>query len=93
MRGESGSVTRGIVNNGHEPTTYRVEIAIDGEKVGSLGPITLAHEEEWKETVSLSPIRTGPNQKVEFWLYKDEGEEVYLKTQLWVDVIAESGGP
>ncbi len=91
--GENASVTLGIVNNEHEPTTYRVEIAIDGEKVSSLGPITLAREEKWEEAVSLSPTKAGPNQKVEIWLYKDEGEEAYLKTHLWVDVTTESGGP
>jgi uncharacterized membrane protein len=87
--GESASVTLGIANHEHQPTSYRVETIIDEEKVGILGPIALKHEEEWEESVSFSPIRAGPRQKVEFWLYKNEGEEVYLKTHLWVDVTAE----
>jgi uncharacterized membrane protein len=91
--GQSASVILGIANHEHQPTSYRVEIVIDGQKVGTLGPIALAHEEEWEENVSFSPIRAGPRQKVEFWLYRDEGEEVYLKTHLWVDVSAEGGGP
>jgi len=89
--GQSASVILGIANHEHQPTSYGVEIVIDGQKVGALGPITLAHEEEREEKVSFSPIRAGPRQKVEFWLYKDEGEEVYLRTHIWVDVKEEGG--
>jgi uncharacterized membrane protein len=91
--GENASVVLGIANHEHQSTSYRIEIAIDGQKVATLGPITLAHEEEWEETVSFSPARVGLHQKVEFWLYKDEGEDAYLKTHLWVDVNAEGEAP
>jgi len=93
LLGENASVTLGIVNNEHEPMTYRVQIVIDGQKAGELDPITLAHEEEWEEAVSVRPSRAGPDQKVEFWLYKDGDDEVYLKTHLWVDVSAGGRGP
>ena len=91
--GENASVILGIANHEHQSTSYMVEIAIDGQKVATLGPITLAHEEEWEETVSFSPAKVGLHQKVEFWLYKDEGEDAYLKTHLWVDVNAEGEAP
>ena len=84
--GESASVLLSIANQEHQPTTYRLEIMIDGQKVDALGPITLGHEEEWQKEVSFAPSRAGPRQKVEFWLYKHQGEEVYLTTHLWVDV-------
>jgi len=87
--GQSASVILGIANHERQPTSYRVEIMIDGEKVGTLGPIVLAQEEEWKKKISLTPTKIAPRQKVEFWLYKGQEEEVWLKTHLWVDVNAE----
>jgi len=59
---------------------------IDGEKVGALGSVALEHEERWREEVSFAPVRAGPDQKVGFWLYEAEDEDVFLKTHLWVDV-------
>ncbi len=72
------------MNRGHEPTTYRVEITINGTKVNEIGPISLEHEKTWEELVSFTPKKTGENQKVEFLLFKSETEEVYLTLHLWV---------
>ena len=91
--GQTASIGLGIANHEHQATTYRVEIMIDGQKVGALAPITLEHEKEWKGEVSFDPAKAGPHQKVEFWLYKNQGEEVYLKTHLWVDVKEKGGIP
>lgn len=84
--GESASVILGIINREHEPVTYVVEITIDGRKAVALGPLTLEHEEVWEEEVSFAPARAGPDQKVEFLLYKGADEDVYLTTHLWLDV-------
>jgi len=84
--GESGSVILGIVNNEHRPTAYRVEIAIHGQRVEALASVLLEHGDRWEENVSFSPARAGPDQKVEFLLFKGEEEDVYLTTHLWVDV-------
>ena len=91
--GESASVILGIANHEHQPMDYRVEIMIDGQKAGTVGPIALGHEEERQEEVSFAPSRAGPRQKVEFRLYKGQGEEVYLMTHLWVDVNEDGGVP
>lgn len=91
--GESASVVLGIANNEHQSTTYRVNIVIDGEKVGALGPVALEHDEKWEGEANFAPVRATPRQKVEFWLYKGESEEVYLKTYLWVEVKEEGGTP
>ncbi len=84
--GEEGRVIVGIVNREYENTEYRIEITIDGEKVGEAGPITLDHEEKWEQEVSFAPIRSGANQKVEFLLYKGLSSEPYLALHLWIDV-------
>lgn len=85
--GEAGQVILGITNREHEPTTYRVEITINGTKVNDYGPISLEHEETWEEPVTFTPIETGENQKVEFLLYKQGETDVYLTLHLWFLVI------
>ena len=57
-----------------------------GERVGGFDFITLAHEEEWEQEVSFTPTRAGPDQKVEFLLYKEGVNEPYLRLHLWLDV-------
>ena len=84
--GEEGRVILGIANREHENTEYRIEIIIDGEKEGEIGPITLDHEEKWEQEVGFSPIRSGANQKVQFLLYKGVSSEPYLALHLWIDV-------
>lgn len=84
--GEEGGVTLGIVNHEYRVVVYKVEVTIDGEGVGEVGPVTLNHEAKWEGQVAFTPTRAGPNQKVEFLLYKGEGTEPYLTHHLWVDV-------
>lgn len=84
--GEEGRVILGVVNREHEATEYRVEIAIDGETVQEIGAIILDHEEKWEQEASFAPTRAGPDQKVEFLLYRGTDTEVYQDLHLWVDV-------
>lgn len=93
IQGESKSVIVGIINHEHQHTTYSVEIMIDGEKVGALGPIALRHEEKWEGELSLPLTRVDPRQKIEFLLYKGQDAEVYLKTHFWVDFAKEGQIP
>jgi uncharacterized membrane protein len=83
---QSTSVILGIANHEHQPTIYTVNIMIDEQEVDTLGPIALGHKEVWEREVSFMPLKLGPHQKLEFWLYKGGSEEVYLKTHLWIDV-------
>lgn len=84
--GESAEVTVSIVNREHEPTTYTVQITIEGEVIKTLDPIILAHEEKWEHLVSFTPVSAGESRKVEFVLFKDDTSEKYLSLHLWVDV-------
>ena len=84
--GESASVILGIANHEHQPTTYRIEIMVDGQKVGAVVPIALGHEEEWEGEVNFTPVNVGENQKVEFLLFKVGEDEPYLSLHLWLDV-------
>ncbi len=88
--GENGRVLLGIVNQEHETVGYWVEICIDGEKVEELGPMTLNHEDRWEWEVAFIPARAGPNQRVEFLLYKGVESELYRTLRLWIDVKEES---
>jgi len=72
MVGEEARVILGIVNHEHQPLSYRVEIKINGVKNKELRTGILAHEEKWEQVVGFTPEEVGVNQKVEFWLYKDE---------------------
>jgi uncharacterized membrane protein len=84
--GDEVKVILGIVNHEHDSTTYMVEIAIDGEKAGEVGHITLNHEEKWERELGFAPVRLGDNQKVEFRLYKGVSSDPYLTLHLWIDV-------
>ena len=84
---EEGRVIVGITNRELRNIEYRIEITIDGEMVGKVSDISINHEEKWELEVSFSPIRSGPNQKVEFVLFKEESSEPYLTLHLWIDVI------
>lgn len=84
--GEESRVILGIVNQEHEVIDYKMEITIDGEMVGAVGPITLEQEETWEHEVAFVSTRTGPNQKVEFLLYKGESSQPYLTLHLLIDV-------
>lgn len=86
MLGEKGQVIVGIANQERQSAVYRVEISIDRERVGEVGPITLEHEEKWEREVGFAPAKAGPKQRVEFRLYRGEGGEPYRTLHLWVDV-------
>lgn len=85
--GEKGEVILKIINHEHEAMVYRVEIKLNGEKVEEISPIALNDEEEWEQEVSFTPIKLGQNQKVAFWLYRDEDREPYLVLYLRFDVV------
>jgi len=83
--GEDGKVIVGIINREGEATVYNIEIVFDGEKTDDIGPINLGQEEKWEQGVTFTPTRDGPDQKVEFLLYKDS-RQLYQELHLWIDV-------
>lgn len=84
--GEEGTIIVGIVNHEHQATAYSIEVRIDGEQVQEIGPINLAHEGKWEEPVTFVPSKAGEDLKVEFFLYKDDQSEPYLKLDFRLDV-------
>ncbi len=86
IQGGEGRIIIRIVNREHETTIYRVGITIDGEKQREIGPISLGHEERWEQEVVFVAARAGPDQKVEFLLYKGTDPEPYQGLHLWIDV-------
>ena len=68
--GEEGTGIVGVVNHEYAPTSYRVEIDINGIEVREIYTGVLAHEEKWEQEVSFPIYQAGLNQTAEFWLYK-----------------------
>jgi uncharacterized membrane protein len=84
--GEAGEVTVGIINREQETMTYTVRIAISDEVVTTLEPVTLAHDEKSERAARFIATVIDADQKVEFRLFKEGIDEVYLTTHIWVDV-------
>jgi uncharacterized membrane protein len=82
MLGANVEVTIGVVNHEYQPAAYRVEITINGAMSKEINVGTLAHEQKWEQEVSFVAQSAGDNQTVEFWLYKDNQLEPYLKDPL-----------
>ena len=84
--GEEARLILGIVNQEHEAAEYKVKIACDGETVAEIGPIIVDYKERWEQEVSFAPAEAGPNQKLEFLLYKGTSAEPQQMLRLWVNV-------
>jgi len=86
--GANVDVIIGVVNHEYQPATYRVEITINGVRNKEINVGTLAHQQKWEREVSFVAQSPGDKQKVEFWLYKDNEVEPYLKDplRLYIDV-------
>ncbi len=90
--GENGTVTMGIVNHEYKPINYTMEIKLENESMPlpeNLQHITLAHNETWEESVSVTPPFEGKNMKLEFLLFNEtEKNTPYRDLHLWIDVNA-----
>ncbi len=84
--GERGVVIVVIVNHEKAEASYWIEVRIDGETNGEVGPIVLDNEQKWEERISFIPKKAGDNQKVEFLLFKEGEVEPSYTLHLVVDV-------
>lgn len=85
--GEEARVIIGIVNNEYETISYRVVARINGVECNEVGPVVLEHDEKWEGKIIFIPEVAGPNQKVEFFLYKNgEAEPCLEPLRLWINV-------
>jgi len=89
--GEEARVTLGIVNHEHQPTSYQVEVRINGVKDKEIYTGILSHEEKWEKEASFTLNKAGPNQKVEFWLYKGEERKPCFEEPLHLYIDANNG--
>jgi uncharacterized membrane protein len=88
MLGEEVELILGVVNHEYQPASYLVEITINGASNKEINVGTLAQEQKWEQAVSFVAQTAGDKQRVEFWLYKDNGVEPYLQDplRLYIDV-------
>jgi len=86
--GANVDVIIGVVNHEYQPATYHIRITINGVRNKEIDIGTLVYEQKWERGVSFVAQSPGDKQKVEFWLYKDNGIEPYLKDplRLYIDV-------
>jgi uncharacterized membrane protein len=83
--GHDVRVKLGLFNNEHEVVAYRVEITVDAQKVGQIGPITLAPGRKWEHSVGVQPTRAGRRQRIEFLLFKGGADKPDRFLRLWID--------
>ncbi len=80
-------VTVGIKNRELETMSYEVRVMIGEVLYEEIGPIELAHGENWEEEVGLVPQKSEVDQKVEFKLHKihefGKGDDEHTLLSLW----------
>jgi uncharacterized membrane protein len=84
--GDEIRVKLALVNKEHEVVVYRVEITVDAQKVGQIGPITLAPGRKWEHRVRVQPTNAGHRQRIDFLLFKRGGDKPDRVLHLWIDV-------
>lgn len=76
----------GVVNHEFSSLNYTVQVAL-GKKVSTDVSFRLNHNETWENNITFAPDKTGNDQKLEFWLFKDDNFTVpYRELHLWVNV-------
>jgi uncharacterized membrane protein len=83
--GDDIRVKLALVNNEHEVIFYRVEITVDAQKVGQIGPIPLAPGRKWEHSVGVQPTNPGHRQRIEFLLFKGRADKPDRFLRLWID--------
>jgi uncharacterized membrane protein len=86
--GQAGNVILGVVNHEGRAARYSIQISADPEVLGTLGPITLGHDEKWEDRVTFAPRRPSERVKVEFLLFMQGASEPYRRLHLWLEVRA-----
>ena len=88
IAGQAGDVILGVVNHEGRAARYSMQISVDPEVLGTLGPITLGHDEKWEDRVTFAPRRPGERVKVEFLLFMEGASDPYRRLHLWLEVRA-----
>lgn len=84
--GDAATVTVGIINHEDADVTYRVDMVMNGMKIGQAGPLPVVRSAKWEQTVNFVPTHGGDNQKVQILLYKEGAADPDLSLNLWINV-------
>jgi len=88
--GESGKVIVGIVNHEYRPVNYTMELRLENRSLPlpeDMQQVTLAHNETWEKSLTLTPPVEGKDMKLEFLLFNETDKDVpYRDLHLWVNV-------
>jgi uncharacterized membrane protein len=90
--GQSGTVIVGVVNHEYRPVNYTMEVKLGNKSLflpENVAHISLAHNETWKEPVTIMPPFEGKNMKLQFLLFNDTEKTVpYRDLHLWINANA-----
>jgi uncharacterized membrane protein len=84
--GRTSTLNIGIVN-GEGTTTYRVAVIVGSKTAGTIGPISLEDQEEWRGSVQFAVSTEGVGQELTAVLYKGGSLEPYRSLRFWVDAL------
>src|SRR5690349_8068267 len=87
VAGEQSTLGVGIKNGEGRPARFRVAVMVDGQSVGTTGPISLEDREEWRGNVHFTVIAPGPGQRLDVGLYKEDSLAPYRSLRFWVDAL------
>lgn len=82
----SSQVIVGIINHEGETVNYTIGLAIDGQDLEIVGPVSLNPEAKWEQQVSFNATKLGDNQTVQFQLYRGDNVTAYRSLHLFLNV-------
>jgi uncharacterized membrane protein len=89
-----GRLIIGIVNHQQQPTSYSVDLLMDGDPIDifykeqtlkDLDNIELAQNEKWEQEIEFAPQQPGSRQSLEIRL-KDSNSSIINSLRMWIDV-------
>jgi len=90
ISGEPVEIVLGVINHEYQTASYQVKIKIDDNEVKEINIDVLNNGERWENKISFIPQTVAKRQKVDFYLYKNDKDEPYLKEplRLYINVIS-----
>ncbi len=94
VKGETGTVTVGIINHEHRPVDYTMELRLANRSLPlseSQKQISLEDNMSWEKPVTFTPPVEGKNMKLEFLLFNKNNTTVpYRNLHIWINVTKEA---
>ncbi|MPM37393.1 hypothetical protein SDC9_84007 [bioreactor metagenome] len=88
--GEGKEVIIGVGNHEYRTVNYTMDIRLDNKSLSlpeNAHRISLAHNETWEKTLTLTPTEEGKDMKLEFLLFNETDKSTpYRDLHLWIDV-------